>query len=79
MQRTYPLPNARVKGSITDYTGKTYTVDEPEAVCLYEADREIADTLKRSNRANLDYMKTVYNRDIDASVKRIIRGGLIYE
>ena len=79
LQRTYPLPSARVCGKITDYTGKTYDIDEPEAVCLYEADREIADTLKRSNRANLDYMKTVYNRDIDASVKRIIRGGLIYE
>lgn len=47
------------KGNIVDYLGDEYEVEQHEAVALYESERLLGDTNKRTNADNVNYMKSI--------------------
>ena len=64
-----PEPNDYFVGEITDYLGNTYTVNQHQAIALYESGRYLGDTTKRSNFDNIQYLKNIQGLDIDDSEK----------
>lgn len=66
-----PLFKDEVNVSMTDYLESTSEMSTHEAVALYPVSRKLGDTLKRMNKANVDYVSTTYGRDIDVS-ERVI-------
>lgn len=57
LERTRPRAADRVSIDVTDYMGNWSHVDLPEAICLYGAPRNVADTTKRSNLCNVRYLR----------------------
>lgn len=56
---------------VTDYLGNTVRVTVPEAVALYSADRMLGDTMKPSNRENVEYMRR-RGRDVETDLRDVI-------
>lgn len=70
LERTRPSARDRVRLTVTDYLGDTCEIDLPEAICLYDAPRNIADTNKRSNFFNVRYLRNI-NVVVDTSEKLV--------
>lgn len=70
LERTRPRAADRVRLRVTDYTGAEREMDLPEAICLYGAPRNVADTTKRSNLCNVRYLRS-QGLDVDTSEKMV--------
>lgn len=57
LERTRPRACDRVRLRVKDYLGEESEIDLPEAICLYGAPRNVADTTKRSNLCNVRYLR----------------------
>ena len=88
LERTRPRAADRVRLRVTDCLGHEEQIDLPEAICLYPAPRNVADTTKRSNLCNVRYLRSIgrevnvseklvqYNKELDAlQVERIGNNG----
>ena len=70
LERTRPHAADRVRLRVTDHTGEERVIDLPEAICLYGAPRNVADTTKRSNLCNVRYLRS-QGLDVDTSEKMV--------
>lgn len=70
LERTRPRAESRVRLTVTDYRGETRNIDLSEAICLYGAPRNVADTTKRSNICNVRYLRS-HGLDVDTSEKMV--------
>lgn len=70
LERTRPHAADRVRLRVTDCTGEEREVDLPEAICLYGAPRNIADTTKRSNLCNVRYLRD-HGVSVDTAEKMV--------
>ena len=70
LERTRPHAADRVRLRVTDHTGEEREIDLPEAICLYGAPRNVADTTKRSNLCNVRYLRS-QGLDVDTSEKMV--------
>lgn len=88
LERTRPSARDRVRLRVRDRLGIEREVDAPEAICLYGASRNIADTNKRSNFFNVRYLrgigvdvdtseKVIYHRDGRLHVERMTERGWV--
>lgn len=68
LERTRPRASAVVDVSVTDHTGASRHVRAHEAICLYGAPRNVADTTKRTNHCNVAYLRSL-GRAVDTSEK----------
>jgi hypothetical protein len=72
LQRNRPHVWDRYVGTVTDYRGATYHVDEPEAIALYPSGRWLGESDKQANGENLAYMRDVYNRNVETLPRELI-------
>lgn len=70
LERTRPRAADRVRLRVTDHLGDGHDIDLPEAICLYGAPRNVADTTKRSNLCNVRYLRS-QGLDVDVSEKMV--------
>lgn len=70
LERTRPRAADRVRLRVTDCAGEEREIDLPEAICLYGAPRNVADTTKRSNLCNVRYLRS-QGLDVDTSEKMV--------
>ena len=70
LERTRPRASDRVRLKVADYTGAEREIDLPEAICLYGAPRNVADTTKRSNLCNVRYLRA-HGISVDTSEKMV--------
>ena len=70
LERTRPRAADHVRLTVTDYLGDEREIDLPEAICLYGAPRNVADTTKRSNLCNVRYLRSL-GFDVDVSEKMV--------
>ena len=70
LERTRPRAADRVRLTVTDHMGETREIDLPEAICLYGAPRNVADTTKRSNLCNVRYLRA-HGIRVDTSEKLV--------
>lgn len=69
LMRNRPSNSDRVIELVTDYLGHTEQVDAPAAQALYPIWKTNGDTEKASNAANVHYLRTRYNREVDVRDK----------
>ena len=70
LERTRPRARDRVRLIVTDHLGVERAIDLPEAICLYGAPRNVADTTKRSNLCNVRYLRA-HGVSVDTSEKMV--------
>lgn len=70
LERTRPRAADRVRLTVTDHLGEAREIDLPEAICLYGAPRNVADTTKRSNLCNVRYLRS-QGFDVDTAEKMV--------
>ena len=70
LERTRPRARDRVRLTVTDHLGVESEIDLPEAICLYGAPRNVADTTKRSNLCNVRYLRA-HGVSVDTSEKMV--------
>lgn len=70
LERTRPRARDRVRLTVTDSLGVERAIDLPEAICLYGAPRNVADTTKRSNLCNVRYLRA-HGVSVDTSEKMV--------
>lgn len=70
LERTRPHASDRVHLTVVDHTGAEREIDLPEAICLYGAPRNIADTTKRSNLCNVRYLRS-HGLSVDTAEKMV--------
>lgn len=66
-----PSASDTIKRCVTDYRGKTASVDVHEVTCLYPIGRWLGETLKRDNANTCEFLKREYNRDVPTNVRRL--------
>lgn len=71
LMRNRPATTDRVAEDVTDYLGNTVKVDTPAAQALYPIWKTNGDTEKATNGANVHYLLTRYNREVDTRDKFI--------
>ena len=64
-----PSVRARFDEVITDYLGNSAKVTAHESVCLYPTGRWLGETLKQSNRMNVDYLMRKYARHVNTDTR----------
>lgn len=72
LQRNRPHAWDRYTGTVTDYRGATYHVDEPEAIALYPAGRWLGESDKQANGENLTYLRNMYNRIVETTPRTLV-------
>lgn len=70
LERTDPRASSRVRLTVVDHEGNVCDIDAPEAIALYPSARNVADTNKRSNFYNVQYIRSK-GGTIDTAEKRI--------
>lgn len=65
LMRSRPLTTERVCALIVDYLGHTAGVDVPAAQALYPIWKTVGESDKPSNGANIHYLRSRYNREVD--------------
>lgn len=70
LERTRPRARDRVRLAVTDHLGVERAIDLPEAICLYGAPRNVADTTKRSNLCNVRYLRA-HGVSVDTAEKMV--------
>lgn len=71
LMRTRPATTDRVQETVTDYLGAEAVIDAPAAQALYSIWKTAGDTEKLTSAANVDYLRTVYNREVDTRDKYV--------
>ena len=71
LMRTRPEPTERIDEDVTDYLGNTCHVDAPAAQALYPIWKTVGESVKLSNYANIQYLREVYNRNVDTRDKYV--------
>lgn len=66
-----PKPTDKVSETIEDYEGSKADITAHEVVCLYPVGRWLGETMKRDNRATVEYLSKVYDRGVDVAVRRL--------
>ena len=64
-----PKPSDKFEREIIDYTGKKTYVSLYQTIALYDSGRYIGETTKLTNKASLNYIKDVYNRDLRSDLR----------
>jgi hypothetical protein len=64
-----PSVRDRYNGFVTDYVGNTFEVTAHESVCLYPSGRWLGETLKQTNRMNVDYLMRNYGRYVNTDTR----------
>lgn len=57
LERTHPLPSARYQGYVTDYLDNEEYVDVPAAIALYDGDRILGESSKKTNARTILYLE----------------------
>jgi hypothetical protein len=70
-----PSVRARYNGFVTDYVGNTTEVTAHESVCLYPSGRWLGETLKQTNRMNVDYLMRNYGRHVNTDTRYLCYDG----
>lgn len=66
-----PNPHDRIRECVKDYKGVETVVDNHEVTCLYPVGRWLGETMKRDNAATVMFLKDVYDREVDTSIRRL--------
>ena len=69
LEHKKPNCNDIFNETVVDYLGNECEVCQTEAIALYDSGRCIGDSLKQTNRENIEYLKEYQKLDIDDSAK----------
>lgn len=66
-----PTSRDRYVGNIVDYRGDVISIDCPEAIAIYPADRVLGSTDEPTNMEDVRYLEKIYNRSLDIRPRRL--------
>lgn len=69
LEHKKPNCNDIFNEKVVDYLGNEYEVCQTEAIALYDSGRCIGDSLKQTNKENIEYLRETQQMDIDDSIK----------
>lgn len=69
LERTSPKFRDTLFANVTDYTGKTSSINTHQAIALYDSNRRIGDTMKNANKDNVVYLANRYKRHVPTDEK----------
>ena len=67
--RTAPKFRDTLFANVTDYTGKSTSINTHQAIALYDSNRRIGDTMKNANKYNVEYLANRYKRHVPTDEK----------
>jgi len=75
LEHKRPLVDEIFDGEITDYKGNTYKLHCKKAIALYNSNRIIGDTNKKTNRENISYLRSLGKRVNDEEIFLSVKNG----